>query len=229
MTGGGGDVEDTAQAKHADREVAQAGHDARAVGGADLGAVFVVGDVADPVQAVLDQPVPSEDVGQFVGADLVRGASCTRTTCLATTIVSSTDTTTVWTGPANPYLEHGWSPSAPMAAEWPSTTTSWTTSAPCLSACPNRPGTSSPLGLAPLSKICEPLESPLTSPIRTRPQQNASSPQQLSKASPPRCAASATCCTSGVRWWRPNAGTATRSPAGTQGDAEPRGPAAGAR
>jgi len=34
------------------------------VAGADLGAVFVVGDVADPVQGVLDEPVSLYPGGQ---------------------------------------------------------------------------------------------------------------------------------------------------------------------
>jgi len=46
VSGGGGDVEDTAEAEDGDGEVAQAGHDAGTVGGADLGTVFVVGDIA---------------------------------------------------------------------------------------------------------------------------------------------------------------------------------------
>jgi len=51
---GGGDAGLPGQPQDGDCQVAQAGHHAGAVGGADLGAVFVVGDVADPVQPVLD-------------------------------------------------------------------------------------------------------------------------------------------------------------------------------
>ena len=40
--------------------------------GAGLGSVLVVGHVADPVQAVLDGPVPADDRGQFGGAGLGR-------------------------------------------------------------------------------------------------------------------------------------------------------------
>jgi hypothetical protein len=50
VAGGGGDVEDAGEAQDGDGEVAQAGHDAGAVGGADLGSVFVVGDIADLLQ-----------------------------------------------------------------------------------------------------------------------------------------------------------------------------------
>ena len=51
---GGGDAGFPGQAEGCDGEVAQAGHDAGGVAGADLGAVLAVGDVADPVQPVLD-------------------------------------------------------------------------------------------------------------------------------------------------------------------------------
>jgi hypothetical protein len=43
------------------------------IGHADLGSVFVVGHIAHPVQALLDQPVPSQEVGQFLQTDLERG------------------------------------------------------------------------------------------------------------------------------------------------------------
>ena len=46
---GGSDSGVAGQAQDGDGKVAQAGHDAGPVAGADLGAVFVVGDVADPV------------------------------------------------------------------------------------------------------------------------------------------------------------------------------------
>lgn len=55
---GGGDVGVTGQAEGADGQVAQAGHDLGRSTGADLGAVLVVGDIADPVDSVLDLPVP---------------------------------------------------------------------------------------------------------------------------------------------------------------------------
>ena len=45
-------------------EVPQGGHDAGAAGGADLGAVFVVVHVADPVQPVLDHLVAASARGR---------------------------------------------------------------------------------------------------------------------------------------------------------------------
>src|SRR5262245_54631169 len=53
MAQGGGEAGVAGQPQDGDGKVAQAGHDAWSVAGADLGAVLVVGDVADPVQAVL--------------------------------------------------------------------------------------------------------------------------------------------------------------------------------
>ena len=53
--------------------VAQTGHDARAAGGADLGSVFVVVHVADPVQAVFDYPAAPDDGREFGGAGLGSG------------------------------------------------------------------------------------------------------------------------------------------------------------
>jgi hypothetical protein len=51
---GGGQVDRPGPAERADGEVPQAGHDLRAGPGAQPGGVFAEGDVADPVQAVLD-------------------------------------------------------------------------------------------------------------------------------------------------------------------------------
>jgi hypothetical protein len=48
----------TRTAEDGDHQVAQAGHDLRAAGGADLRAVLVDVEVADPVQAVLDPQWP---------------------------------------------------------------------------------------------------------------------------------------------------------------------------
>ena len=63
----GGDVGGAGEAVQADHEVAQRGHDLRAGAGADLGSVFVVGDVADPVEPVLDLPVAADPRGEFGG------------------------------------------------------------------------------------------------------------------------------------------------------------------
>jgi len=61
----------TAESQGADGQVRQAGHDAGSGAGADLGSVFVVGDVADPVQPVLDVPVSADVSGELLGAGLV--------------------------------------------------------------------------------------------------------------------------------------------------------------
>src|SRR5882672_11476715 len=57
MSQAGGDVGGAGEAEQADRGVAEGGHHLGSVAGTDLGAVFVVDDVADPVGAVLDSPV----------------------------------------------------------------------------------------------------------------------------------------------------------------------------
>src|SRR5512144_236867 len=54
-------------------KVAQAGHDAGAVAGADLAVVLVEGHVADPVQLVLHRPVAADGVAEGGGAGLVGG------------------------------------------------------------------------------------------------------------------------------------------------------------
>ena len=64
LPGGGGDVGPAGQTEQADGGVAQGCHDVGCVAGADLGAVFVVGDVADPVESVLDAPVALDPGGQ---------------------------------------------------------------------------------------------------------------------------------------------------------------------
>jgi hypothetical protein len=53
--------------------VAQAGHDPRSAGGADLRAVFAEVHVADPVQAVFDAPVAADDGGELSVAGLADG------------------------------------------------------------------------------------------------------------------------------------------------------------
>jgi hypothetical protein len=60
-------------AERADGEVAQAGHGLRAGPGAQLGGVLGEGHIPHPAQAVLDRPVPTEQVGEPGGASLSVG------------------------------------------------------------------------------------------------------------------------------------------------------------
>ena len=57
----GGDAGGSGQPQDGDDQVAQAGHDARAAGGAHLGAVLIEVGVADPVEPVFDAPVTADD------------------------------------------------------------------------------------------------------------------------------------------------------------------------
>jgi hypothetical protein len=59
----GGNVGGVAEPECGDGEVALAGHDLRVVGGTDLGAILVVGDIADPRQPVLDVPLSLSSSG----------------------------------------------------------------------------------------------------------------------------------------------------------------------
>ena len=61
-----GDVGRAGGAVQADREVPKGRHDGWAVAGTDLGAVFVEGHIAYPVQAILDAPVRAERVGELL-------------------------------------------------------------------------------------------------------------------------------------------------------------------
>jgi len=73
MSDGLGDVGGAVYPQDAEGEVAERGHGAGAGVGADLGAVFVVGDLAHPVQAVFYGPVAA-DPGCEVGCgDLFGG------------------------------------------------------------------------------------------------------------------------------------------------------------
>jgi hypothetical protein len=65
---GGGEVDRPGPTKDPDGQVAQGRHDVRCAAGADLGDVLGEGSVADVVQAVLDRPVPAQQVGQAGGA-----------------------------------------------------------------------------------------------------------------------------------------------------------------
>ena len=71
VSAGGCDVGCACSAVQADGEVAEGRHDSRSVSGADLAEVFGEGDVADPVQPVLDAPVGPGRVGEPGWADLV--------------------------------------------------------------------------------------------------------------------------------------------------------------
>jgi hypothetical protein len=65
MPVGGGVVGVAVQPQDADRQAAQRCHDAWRVSGSDQGLVFLVGDVADPVELVLDVPVARRKVGML--------------------------------------------------------------------------------------------------------------------------------------------------------------------
>ena len=73
--GGGGDGGRGAvgQADEADGEVSQGGHDLWCVAGAQPVAVLVEDHVSDPVEAVLDGPMPSGPGGDGLGLGLVHG------------------------------------------------------------------------------------------------------------------------------------------------------------
>src|SRR5215216_1232461 len=60
------------QAQRADGEVAQGGHHPGEAAGARGGGVFTEGHVADPVQPVLDRPVPAKPAGQRAGLAVPR-------------------------------------------------------------------------------------------------------------------------------------------------------------
>src|SRR5258707_2012905 len=54
---GGGDAGGSGETQDGQGEITQCGHDAGTAAGPNLGKVFAVGDVADPVQTILDCPV----------------------------------------------------------------------------------------------------------------------------------------------------------------------------
>ena len=61
---GGGDVGAAAEPDDGDRGVPQGGHDLGSVAGPHAGVVLTLGDVADPVQRVLDRLVGADPAGQ---------------------------------------------------------------------------------------------------------------------------------------------------------------------
>lgn len=71
MAEGSGDVGVACEAECADGEVAAGGEGAWSIAGPGLGSVFVVGDVTDVVDAVLDAPVAADEPVEFRGAGLV--------------------------------------------------------------------------------------------------------------------------------------------------------------
>jgi hypothetical protein len=70
---GGSDAGSSGKAQDGQGEVAQGGHDTWAAAGPDLGEVFAPGDVADPVQTVLDCPVAAQRFGQLIWPGLRGG------------------------------------------------------------------------------------------------------------------------------------------------------------
>jgi hypothetical protein len=72
MAVGGGDVGGAGDVEGADSGVPQDAHDLWFGAGADLGAVFVLGDVANPVDLVLDVPVAADPLGELRWSGLVR-------------------------------------------------------------------------------------------------------------------------------------------------------------
>lgn len=78
MAEGSGDVGFSGEAECADGEVAAGGEGAGAVAGPGLGAVFVVGDVADVVDAVLDAPVAADETVECFCVGLVRAGRLVR-------------------------------------------------------------------------------------------------------------------------------------------------------
>src|SRR5262249_24587808 len=77
VTGGvperAGDAGVAGQPQDADDQVAERGHDVRPGAGARGGGVLGEGDVADPVQLVLDLPVAADPGGELAGPGLLGG------------------------------------------------------------------------------------------------------------------------------------------------------------
>lgn len=69
----GGDTDVPGQASRIDGEVAQTGQNTGCGPGPDPGGVFAAGDIADPLQPVLDAPVPANIVVDAGGMRVVAG------------------------------------------------------------------------------------------------------------------------------------------------------------
>src|SRR6478672_5241884 len=73
VAAGVGDVGASGQAQGADRQVSEGRECSGCGAGAQLGGVFIEGDVADPMQAIFHDPVPSFVVVELRGAGQVGG------------------------------------------------------------------------------------------------------------------------------------------------------------
>jgi len=67
------DLDAVGQSDEADGQVAQGGHDLGAVSGAQLVVVLVEDHVSDPVEPVLDSPVPLDPGGDGLGLGISHG------------------------------------------------------------------------------------------------------------------------------------------------------------
>src|SRR5258708_8496016 len=63
---GGGDAGGSGETQDGQGEITQCGHDAGTAAGPNLGKVFAVADVADPVQPSLDCPVAASRVAHLI-------------------------------------------------------------------------------------------------------------------------------------------------------------------
>ena len=71
--GGGSDGGEAGKAEEADGEVTQGGHDFGDRAHTGLGAILVVGDVAHPMEAILDGPVAAEQAEEIRGGGAIGG------------------------------------------------------------------------------------------------------------------------------------------------------------
>jgi hypothetical protein len=99
---GGGDAGMAVQAQEADGQAAQRCHDAGCVSGSDQGLVFLVGDVADPVELVLDLPVAADPGRQGGGIGVtIAGDEVDDLDGLLTLLVTVRRSCATWAAPAN--------------------------------------------------------------------------------------------------------------------------------